>query len=77
MTVTAVDGRRLSLRQLRGRPVAITFWVSWCVPCQEELPLLDAARRTIATRAWPWSRSTTGSPLRLTPRLAEILHSTA
>lgn len=36
------DGRSLSLRDLRGHPVILNFWASWCVPCQEEAPLLQA-----------------------------------
>src|SRR5438270_7654533 len=42
-TVTDIDGRRVSLSQLRGKPVLISFWATWCVPCRDELPLIRDA----------------------------------
>ena len=36
----AGDGR-IELRELRGTPVVLNFWASWCVPCREEAPLLE------------------------------------
>jgi cytochrome oxidase Cu insertion factor (SCO1/SenC/PrrC family) len=37
----ALDGSRLSLEELRGRPAIVNFWWSGCLPCREELPLLQ------------------------------------
>jgi cytochrome c biogenesis protein CcmG, thiol:disulfide interchange protein DsbE len=42
-TLTDLNGHRLSLGDLRGRPVIVNFWASWCGPCIEEMPLLKQA----------------------------------
>ena len=36
------DGSTLALAALRGRPLLVNFWATWCPPCVEELPLLSA-----------------------------------
>lgn len=38
-----IDGERVTLSGLRGRPVLINFWATWCPPCRDEFPLMVAA----------------------------------
>jgi thiol-disulfide isomerase/thioredoxin len=42
MKVTGFDGRAFNPRALEGKVVLLDIWASWCAPCKEELPLLDA-----------------------------------
>jgi cytochrome c biogenesis protein CcmG/thiol:disulfide interchange protein DsbE len=39
--LSMVDGSHVRLSELRGQVVVLNFWATWCVPCRQELPLLD------------------------------------
>ncbi len=36
---------QLSLEELRGKPILLNFWASWCDPCKEEAPMLREAHQ--------------------------------
>ncbi len=50
LTVAALDGRNLDLSGFRGTPLVVNFWASWCVPCKQEAPVLNAAARNYKGR---------------------------
>ncbi len=36
------DGKPMAMRDLAGKTVLMNLWATWCVPCREEMPALDA-----------------------------------
>jgi thiol-disulfide isomerase/thioredoxin len=39
------EGRRVSLAHLRGAPLLIDFWASWCGPCRKSMPAIEQLYR--------------------------------
>lgn len=46
------DGGRLALASLRGQPLVINFWATWCPPCIREMPAIDRFYRDFQGRGW-------------------------
>lgn len=46
------QGPELAMASLRGQRVLLNFWATWCPPCVEEMPLLDAFHRANVPRGW-------------------------
>ena len=49
-TLKSTTGATVSVSGLRGHPVVIAFFASWCHPCEEELPVLEEFARADADR---------------------------
>ena len=43
IALTDLSGQPVRLSDLRGRPVIVNFWASWCVPCEDQFPMLRQA----------------------------------
>jgi peroxiredoxin len=40
-TLLSLDGKKVSLKDYRGKVVFLNFWATWCTPCKEEFPAME------------------------------------
>ena len=52
LRVAQPQGGDLDLASLRGKPLLINFWATWCAPCLREMPELDRFYREFSPRGW-------------------------
>jgi thiol-disulfide isomerase/thioredoxin len=47
LTFRGPDGRDMTTADLAGKTVLLNLWATWCVPCREEMPALNALQTTM------------------------------
>jgi thiol-disulfide isomerase/thioredoxin len=50
VALRAPDGSMRPLSSLAGKPIVLNLWATWCAPCVEELPTLEAAAQRVGDR---------------------------
>ena len=52
MSFDTPDGKPLPMSSFKGKRLLLNFWATWCPPCVEELPLLDAFYQAQKGNGW-------------------------
>jgi thiol-disulfide isomerase/thioredoxin len=50
LTFKDLNGRKVGLRDYRGKAVVLNFWATWCVPCNAEMPMFAEVEKEYAPR---------------------------
>ena len=48
--VESLSGKKIDVASYRGRVLLLDVWASWCGPCKQELPMLDAMARRLKSQ---------------------------
>ncbi len=49
-TITALDGKKLQLRMLKGKVIVLDFWATWCEPCRVQHPMYEEVKKQYSSR---------------------------
>ena len=55
MQLVALDAKTVAIDQLKGKPVVINLWASWCTPCVREMPALREAQARYPKVQFIWA----------------------
>jgi thiol-disulfide isomerase/thioredoxin len=50
LTLENLGGKKVALTALRGQPVLLNFWATWCGPCRREMPTLDSISKRYSSK---------------------------
>jgi thiol-disulfide isomerase/thioredoxin len=48
----SATGGEVQMARLRGKPLVLNFWATWCEPCLREMPALDRFARDFSASGW-------------------------
>ena len=51
-TLVDLEGKKVSLKDYKGRPVLVNFWATWCAPCKLEMPWFEEFRQKYAPQGF-------------------------
>lgn len=72
VSATSLDGRTVRLSDLRGKIVLLNFWATWCPPCREEMPALEALWKGEKGKDFTIMGISGGEPMSVVKRFVEI-----
>jgi thiol-disulfide isomerase/thioredoxin len=62
LSLTDLEGNPISLADYRGKVVLVNLWATWCPPCKEEMPALEAFYRKYADEGFTIVAINDGDP---------------